>query len=45
VYAKACNRLAVEKAEKLIYIRCNTSKASRKGDEEVLLEVVGEEGE
>jgi hypothetical protein len=45
IYAKARNRLQITRAEKLIYIKCNTSKPSRKCDEEVLLEVLGNESE
>jgi hypothetical protein len=45
MYAKARNRLAIKRAEKLIYIKCNSTTPSRKRDEELLLEVLGEEGE
>jgi hypothetical protein len=44
VYVKARNRLAIERAEKLIYIKSNSGARSHKRDEEVLLEVLGEEG-
>jgi hypothetical protein len=45
VYTKARNRLAIERAEKLIYIRCNSTTPSKKNDEEILLEVLAEDGE
>jgi hypothetical protein len=42
-YTKARNALAIERAEKLIYIKANGGQGNSKDDQEVLLEVLGED--
>jgi hypothetical protein len=44
-FTKARNRLAVARAEKLVFIRGNLKQCEKRSDEEVMLDLLGTAGE